>query len=213
MIVEGNTEQTIEVKGAAEVWAVASGDCAYQRLTFRVRGALKLMLLDLADGDFERTTEIILEQEGAECTVGSVFVTTTQSTQKTTVRHLVGNCRSEQQIRGVASGMGRGLFEGLIYVAPDAQQTVALQENHNILLSDEARIETRPQLEIYADSVKCNHGATVGREDPATLFYLRQRGIPTAEARTLLLHGFCRSVLAEGNERALELLDAKLSSL
>lgn len=218
MKIEGSIEQTIEVNQAMDIWAVACGDCTHQKLTFKVgaQGRLRLMLLDVADSlTFARHTEVLLEEPGAECTIGSLFLASGEqrTSQTTLVRHLAGHCHSEQQIRGVASGSARALFEGLIYVATCAQETVALQENHNILLSDTARIETRPQLEIYADAVKCNHGATVGREDPLALFYLRQRGIPLAEARTLLLEGFCRSVLPFENEEVVELLNQKLASL
>lgn len=218
MKIEGTIEQTIHVNEPIDIWAVAVGDCAFQKLTFQVggQGRLRLWLLDCSDSQtFERHTEVLLETPGAECRIGSVFLAsgTQQTSQTSIVRHLAANCQSEQQIRGVASGSARGLFEGLIYVAPCAQETVALQENHNILLSDAARIETRPQLEIYADSVKCNHGATVGREDPLALFYLRQRGIPIQAARTLLLAGFCRAVLPTDNEDILELLNTKLAAL
>ena len=91
-------------------------------------------------------------------------------------------------------------FDGIIVVAPDAQQTEAFQENHNIVLTDEAAVQTKPQLEIYADDVKCSHGATVGRLNEDELFYMRSRGVPEAEARALQMLSFLSPVIPEGRE-------------
>ena len=101
-------------------------------------------------------------------------------------------------------------FDGRIIVAPDAQQTEAYQENHNILLSDDAHVETTPQLEIYADDVKCSHGATVGRLDEDAQFYMRSRGIPEKEARVLQMLSFLSPVTPEGREKE---VDAAVRSL
>ena len=88
-----------------------------------------------------------------------------------------------------------GEFRGLVYVAPDAQRTAARQTSRNVVLGDEARITTRPQLEIYADDVKCSHGATVGQMDEDALLYMRQRGLSEAQARALLMEGFVADVV------------------
>lgn len=121
------------------------------------------------------------------------------------VHHRAPGCRSTQLFNGLAGGSAQVGFRGVIVVAPDAQQTEAYQENHNILLSDDARVETLPQLEIYADDVKCSHGATIGRLDEAALFYMRSRGIPEQEARALQALSFLSGVIPSGRESEIEL--------
>ena len=113
------------------------------------------------------------------------------------VHHRVGGCMSHQLFNGIAGGSARVSFEGRIVVAPDAQKTEAYQENHNILLSDGAHVETTPQLEIYADDVKCSHGATIGRLDEEAQFYMRTRGIPEKEAKVLQMISFLSAVTPE----------------
>ena len=127
------------------------------------------------------------------------------------VRHSVGGCVSRQLFKGLVGGTARAAFDGLVYVAPDAQKTEAYQENHTILLSDNARVETRPQLEIYADDVQCSHGATTGYLNPEELFYLRSRGIPEAEARRLQMVAFLAPVLRRLPEPLIEEIHACLS--
>lgn len=111
------------------------------------------------------------------------------------VHHRAPGCTSDQLFKGIAGGTARTAFDGRIVVAPDAQQTEAYQANHNLLLSDGARMETRPQLEIYADDVKCSHGATVGQLSEEEQFYMRSRGIPAAEARVLQMISFVSEVI------------------
>jgi len=113
-----------------------------------------------------------------------------------TVRHLVGGSHSSQLFRGIVGGTAKAEFDGLVYVAKDAQKTEAFQENHSLLLNTGAIVETRPQLEIYADDVKCSHGATTGYLNPDELFYLRSRGIPEAEARRLQMISFISPVVS-----------------
>ena len=137
---------------------------------------------------------------------------------KTEVRHNVPDCVSNQVVKGVADGDGYGLFDGLVYVAPDAQRTDAYQQNRNMLLSDTARIDTLPQLEIYADDVKCSHGATVGQMDQEAIYYMRQRGIDEQQARRLQLAGFIGDLVMQcGCEELcaalLEELTAKLERI
>ncbi len=112
------------------------------------------------------------------------------------VNHLVADCNSFQLVKGVASGEAVGSFTGLVYVARDAQRTVALQQSRNLLMSDDARIYTEPQLEIYADDVKCSHGATVGQMDGEAVFYMRQRGISEQDARRLQMFGFVNDIIS-----------------
>ena len=109
--------------------------------------------------------------------------------------HRVAGCTSRARVRGVAGGTATAEFRGLVYVAPDAQRTDAVQQSRNVLLSETARIDALPQLEIYADDVQCSHGATVGLLDRDAIFYLRQRGLCESQARQLQLTGFVSELL------------------
>ena len=120
------------------------------------------------------------------------------------MHHRAPGCRSTQLINGIAGGEAQVNFGGTIVVAPDAQQTEAYQENHNIVLTETAKVDTRPQLEIYADDVKCSHGATVGQLNADELFYMRSRGVPEAEARTLQMLSFLSPVIPAGREEEIE---------
>ena len=120
------------------------------------------------------------------------------------MHHKAPGCKSTQLVKGIAGGSAQVQFLGTIVVAPDAQQTEAYQENHNIVLTPEAKVHTQPQLEIYADDVKCSHGATVGQLSAEELFYMRSRGIPEAEARTLQMLSFLSPVIPEGREEEME---------
>ena len=115
---------------------------------------------------------------------------------RTDLRHRVPECVSTQLFNGVAGGSSRVSFFGKIVVAPDAQKTEAYQTNRNLVVSSSAHAETKPQLEIYADDVKCSHGATVGQLNEDEQFYMRSRGIPENEARILQIISFLAPVLA-----------------
>jgi Fe-S cluster assembly protein SufD len=113
----------------------------------------------------------------------------------TTIDHAADHCESHEYFNGVLDGKSRGVFTGRIIVRPGAQKTDSKQTNNNVLLSGEAHADSQPQLEIYADDVKCTHGSTVGPLDPRALFYLRSRGIGEDEARRLLTYGFAAEIL------------------
>lgn len=130
-----------------------------------------------------------------------------------TVRHLVGDCVSRQLFNGVAAGSAKCSFFGKIIVAQDAQRTEAYQENHNIVLSDEASANTKPQLEIYADDVKCSHGATVGKLNEDEQFYMRSRGIPEEEAKALQMISFVAPVLSGLDEGLTDKVEKAIRSL
>lgn len=115
----------------------------------------------------------------------------------TAIYHDHPNCRSWEVYKGVLDGRSRAVFNGKVFVQPEAQKTDAKQTNRNLLLSDGAKVDTKPQLEIFADDVKCTHGATVGRLDDIALFYARSRGVPAAEAQRLLTYAFAAEVIAE----------------
>jgi Fe-S cluster assembly protein SufD len=111
------------------------------------------------------------------------------------VDHMVPNCTSNQLFKGVLDDMATGAFNGRILVRPDAQKTLAYQKSNNILLTDDAKMDTKPQLEIFADDVKCSHGAAVGQLDEEALFYMMSRGINKREARLMLMFGFAHEVI------------------
>lgn len=113
------------------------------------------------------------------------------------VDHAFPHCTSNQLFKGVLDDMATGAFNGRIYVHKNAQGTIAYQKNNNILLTDDAKMDTKPQLEIYADDVKCSHGATVGQLNDDALFYLQSRGINKREARLMLMFGFAHEVIQE----------------
>jgi Fe-S cluster assembly protein SufD len=115
----------------------------------------------------------------------------------TAICHDRPNCRSWEVYKGILDGRSRGVFNGKVFVKPEAQKTNAKQTNRNLLLSDGARVDTKPQLEIFADDVKCTHGATVGRLDDMARFYARSRGIPAAAAERLLTYAFAAEVVDE----------------
>lgn len=138
-----------------------------------------------------------LAGEGAECTLNGLYVADgdTLVDTHTTIDHAQPHCPSHEVYKGILTGKAKGVFNGKIIVRPDAQKTDAKQTNKALLLSGEATINTKPQLEIFADDVKCTHGATVGQLDDAQLFYLRARGIALADARNILIHAFASDVL------------------
>ncbi len=113
----------------------------------------------------------------------------------TSVNHKVANCFSNEIYKGILDDTSKGVFNGKIFVRPDAQKTNAFQSNKNILLTDTASVNTKPQLEIWADDVSCSHGCTTGQLDDEQLFYLRSRGISKSSARAMLLHAFVNDVL------------------
>jgi Fe-S cluster assembly protein SufD len=134
----------------------------------------------------------VLAAEGAECTLHGLFVADGSELvdNHTLVDHAMPHGTSRELYKGILAGRSRGVFRGRMIVRPDAQKTNAQQSNPNLLLSDGAEIDTKPQLEIHADDVKCSHGSSIGQVDPDALFYVRTRGIGEREARDLLARGF-----------------------
>ena len=113
----------------------------------------------------------------------------------TLVNHATPNCESHQNYKTILGGSSTGVFNGKIFVEKEAQKTDAFQQNNNILLSDKATINAKPQLEIFADDVKCSHGCTIGQLDETAMFYMQQRGIPKKEAKALLMYAFSNEVI------------------
>jgi Fe-S cluster assembly protein SufD len=142
--------------------------------------------------------EVELAARGARCVLNGLFAVggNQHVDHHTVVDHQVGDTHSEERYHGILDDRSRGVFNGKVIVRPDAQGITARQASHNLLLSRGAEIDTKPELEIYADDVSCSHGATVGELDPAALFYLRSRGVPVAEARALLTYAFADKAIA-----------------
>ena len=141
--------------------------------------------------------DVTLGHEHARCSLDGLFVANGRQHVDfhTNVEHAAPRCESNEYYKGIAGGRGRGVFNGRVHVHPDAQKTEAHQTNRNLLLSRNAEIDTKPQLEIHADDVKCSHGATIGQLDEQMLFYMRSRGIPQSAARGMLTYGFARDVV------------------
>lgn len=139
----------------------------------------------------------VISGEGGECLVNGLFLATGRQHMDNYMRveHRSPHCASRQFYNGILDGFSHGVFQGRIVVHKDAQKTDAKQTNRNLLLSEDAQIDTKPQLEIYADDVKCTHGATIGQVNEEAIFYLRSRGIGKEAARALLLFAFADECL------------------
>jgi Fe-S cluster assembly protein SufD len=142
---------------------------------------------------------VVLDHEGAECWVDGLYIVGADQHADThsVIDHKQPRCISHQLYKGILDGNGRAVFNGKVFVRHGAQKTDAMQTNKNLLLSDRARVDTKPQLEIFADDVKCAHGAAVGQLDMEELFYLHTRGINPTLARNLLTYGFAEEVIGK----------------
>lgn len=171
---------------------------------------LRLTFVVLPGTSASVETEVLLPRPGCEVDIAGLYLCEGEDrfSLKLNLRHEAGECRSRQLFKGMASGNARALFDGRVYVAHGAQKTVALQENHSLLLDAAASVESRPQLEIYADDVECSHGATVGSLDAQQQFYMQSRGIPREEALRLQKISFLSPVL----ERLPEALAAEVKA-
>jgi Fe-S cluster assembly protein SufD len=150
------------------------------------------------DGSIVRNnTNFVLEAEYCEAHLYGLYFQHGSShvDNHTVVDNVQPNCFSNELYKGILNGEASGVFNGKIFVRPQAQKTNAYQSNKNVLLSGSASVNTKPQLEIFADDVKCSHGCTIGKLDEEGLFYLQSRGIPANVAKSLLLHGFAMDIL------------------
>lgn len=139
----------------------------------------------------------VLNGEGCGCTINGLYMLDGEQhgDHQTRVEHVKENCFSREAYKGLIDDRAHGVFNGKVFVHPEAQKTDGKQTNHTLLLSDKAQIDTKPQLEIFADDVKCTHGATVGRIDETALFYLKSRGVGKTLAKQLLMYAFAADVL------------------
>ena len=191
--------------GAKESYTVGAGE------------KLELTFVVLPGESRDIDVAIDLVGEGAEVSLKGLYLCggDERVNFRILMHHRAPGCVSRQLFNGIAGGSSHVTFEGRIIVAPDAQKTEAYQENHNIVLSDQAHAETMPQLEIYADDVmpqleiyaddvKCSHGATVGRLDEEALFYMRTRGVPEKDAKVLQMLSFLSPVTPEDKREIVE---------
>lgn len=150
--------------------------------------------------------------EGAEAWVDGLYMLNGSQHHDThsIIDHLVPNCTSHQNYKGVLNDKSRGVFNGKVFVRENAHGTDARQSNKNLLLSNDARVDTKPQLEIFNDDVKCAHGATVGQLEEEELFYLLTRGLPEGLARNLLTYGFAEEII---NKIGIESIKAELDAM
>ena len=151
-----------------------------------------------------------LAGEGLECILNGLYLTRGEqlADHHMIVEHAQPRCASHEYFNGILDDKSKGVFHGRIYVHPLAQKTDAKQTNKNLLLSDDATADTKPQLEIYADDVKCTHGATIGQLNAESIFYLRSRGLDTAAARRMLIHAFAGEIIERVKcEAAREVID------
>lgn len=148
---------------------------------------------------------VAIDGEGAECRLDGAYLVTggDEANVVTVIDHRVPGARSSELIKGVAADRAHGAFQGRIIVREHAQKTDAHQLSRNLIIGQRAAIDTKPELEIYADDVKCSHGASVGDLDEAALFYLQARGIPAQEARRMLIDGFLREAVETVEDLAL----------
>jgi Fe-S cluster assembly protein SufD len=176
-------------------------ESAFHVGTVQVREAhdSQLHSFSLAVGGSLARTNIYtsLDGDAATCTLNGLYLTdgAQHVDNQTSIEHIAPNCPSHELYKGVLDGRSHGVFNGKVYVHPEAQKTDGKQSNNNLLLSPTARVDTKPQLEIFADDVKCTHGATVGRLDELAMFYLNSRGIGPETARILLTYAFAADVL------------------
>ena len=223
LVVRNPQKGEIEVSASQRVSLVVWHDDAKEcTLTIRLAPHAQLSLAEVYAS--EKYTSVIVEQaEGSECSVTTVMLRGAHTAYETLLnaphasftmnaavvatgfdhaqlslitRHNVEDCKSNSTVKSVASGRAVAEFKGLVYVAQDAQHTDAKQLNRNIELGG-GRVVSEPQLEIYADDVKCSHGSTVGQLDEQAIYYMRQRGISQESAERLMLEGFVGDVVAK----------------
>ena len=198
------------------VTEIVAGDSAsLEHLKFQDEAPDAFHLATIA-GDFGRTSNVSIHSfalgarlsrtdirarlggEGLECVLNGLYLTRGEqlADHHMIVEHAQPHCASHEYFNGILDDKSRGVFHGRIYVHPAAQKTDAKQTNKNLLLSDDATADTKPQLEIYADDVKCTHGATVGQLNEESIFYLRSRGLGQDTARRMLIHAFAGEIIA-----------------
>ena len=153
--------------------------------------------ITLHGGFIRNNTHVLMDEEFCEVNLFGLYLTDREQhvDNHTVIEHAKPNCTSNEKYKGILNEQSKCVFNGKVLVHKDAQKTNAFQSNNNILMTDEAKINSQPQLEIYADDVKCSHGATTGQLDKEALFYLRSRGINEDEARMMLMYSFAVEII------------------
>ena len=216
---DGESKLVVDLMPHAKLRMVqVSLDNAKCRCEMRQQVGSQSDVVSIAVGAGELDYEFDLNGSYAVSNLRTAFLAGGEESVKVGVRvnHNVSDCSSHSVVKGVAGGKAQGEFEGMVYVATDAQRTDAVQTSRNIVIGDEARIQTKPQLEIYADDVKCSHGATVGQLDSEAILYMRQRGLSLQQAKRLQIEGFVSDIVlrsSEFGEALAQELTAKLETL
>lgn len=169
-----------------------SRQCVQQQRNSR----FSIHTLNLGNAILRNDLEVVLAESGALCNLEGLFLGRGKQLvdNHTLVDHAMPQCESRERYKGIVADQSRGVFRGRVIVRPDAQQTTADQQNQNLVLGPSAEIDTKPQLEIYADDVKCSHGSSIGQLDAEALFFLRARGLDERIARALLMTGFASQI-------------------
>lgn len=163
-------------------------------------------------GKIRNNIHVDIDGEGAECDLYGLYLVDKKQhvDNQLKVNHNVANCNSNEKFKGILDNEATAVFNGHVYVAPNAQKTNAYQNNSNIILTDKAKINTMPFLEIYADDVKCSHGSSIGQLDQEAMFYMQQRGISKENARMLLMYAFAAEI---SNNIAIEALRERIDDM
>jgi Fe-S cluster assembly protein SufD len=186
---------------------------ALQHATIAANASFSTFSVSMGGALVRNDVRAILDGEGIDARIDGLYLAGGRQhvDNHTFIRHAKPHCHSFELYKGILDGHARGVFNGRIYVDPDAQKTDAKQENNCMLLSDDTRINSNPQLEIFADDVKCTHGAAIGKTDDTAMFYLRSRGIPLNDARDILVYAFASELFERiGVEPLKERLEAEL---
>ena len=196
-VVEGSVALNIGESAALNVVDLFDGECATTKVYVKQLSRSKFNILTLQLSSSRVDYEINMDGSDAESRLNGLFMVSggEHSRMGVVMRHNVSDCRSYSFVKGVAGGKSTGEFHGLVYVARDAQRTDAQQQNRNLELSDGARIISKPELEIYADDVKCSHGVTMGQMNSEAILYMRQRGLSEVQARRLQTEGFVNDIV------------------
>lgn len=201
--------ETLEIpEGAAlsEVYVLSGTEkLPFRNIVVNASAKARVTVLILPGYENDAHIDVDIIGENADVNISGLYLCNSNEKLaiRTDIRHRKPHCTSYQIFNGIAAGKSDVKFYGKIVVAPDAQKTEAYQTNHNLILSEGAHAESKPQLEIYADDVKCSHGATVGQLNEDEQFYMRSRGIPEAEAKVLQMISFIAPVLANIEDETL----------
>ena len=188
-----------------KVFVIGRGEEPLRKYEVGKGESLSLVLVVLPGVNCDVPLDIEICGEGASVDVFGLYICSSDEkvSLKLNLNHKVGGSVSNQLFKGIVGGTARTDFFGKIIVAQDAQKTEAYQTNHNLLLSDDAKVNTKPQLEIYADDVKCSHGAAVGSLNEVEQFYMCSRGITKKEARALQMQSFISPVTSQIDDETL----------